>query len=788
MFSSSQILPLEAPPTDGNLGPLPPSQLTDQEAEERELQNSSSNQAPPVESVATHTRTIGIIHPPPDIRSIVEKTAQFVSKNGLEFEKRIVASNAKNAKFNFLTSSDPYHAFYQHKLAEYRAQNQDGAQGGDDGTDGSDGQSLQLDGGGGGDGDGEAGEGQADLQAQFRVPPKPLEPPEPEKYTVRLPEGITGEELEYIKLTAQFVARNGKSFLTGLQSRESNNPQFHFMKPTHSLFSFFTALVDAYFDVLKPPEDLKEKLRKSAADLTTVLERCLHRLEWDRSQEQQRKKEEDEKEQERVQMAMIDWHDFVVVESIDFADEEDDELPPPMTLEDVIRRSKVSAAMEEDEVVEPGKEVEMEMDEEEVRLVAEGMRAANLEANGGSVKIESLNDEEAPMRIVKNWKRPEDRIPTERDPTKVVISPITGELIPISEMSEHMRISLIDPKFKEQKDRMFAKIRETTLAQDDEIAKNIVGLARLRPDIFGTTEEEVSNAVKAEIEKKKDEQPTQVIWDGHTGSIGRTANQALAQNANGEEQYGDPNSFPGPAALPPPRPGVPIVRPLPPPPNLALNLPRPPPSVQYPGPPRPLGVPMMQPMHPQHQLSMPGPPGHQQMMMNRPPPMQHGMPVPPPPGSQFAHHQVPRPYGQLPPPMHGMMQPPPMHGMPPPPPHEEAPPPLPEEPEPKRQKFDESALVPEEQFLAQHPGAATIRVSVPNVDDGQVIEITVQSLSENVGSLKEKIAGETQIPANKQKLSGKAGFLKDNMSLAHYNVGAGEILTLSLRERGGRKR
>ncbi|KAJ0257005.1 splicing factor 3A subunit 1 [Hirschfeldia incana] len=771
-----KILPLEAPPTDGNLGPLPPSQLTDQEAEEKELQNSSI-QAP--ESVATHTRTIGIIHPPPDIRSIVEKTAQFVSKNGLEFEKRIIASNAKNAKFNFLTSSDPYHAFYQHKLAEYRAQNQDGGQGDDD-TDGPD---LQLDGGGG---DGEGGDAaQADLQAQFRVPPKPLEPPEPEKYTVRLPEGITGEELEYIKLTAQFVARNGKSFLTGLQSRESNNPQFHFMKPTHSLFSFFTALVDAYFDVLKPPGDLKEKLRKSAADLTTVLERCLHRLEWDRSQEQQRKKEEDEKEQERVQMAMIDWHDFVVVESIDFADEEDDELPPPMTLEEVIRRSKVSAAMEEDEVVEPGKEVEMEMDEEEVRLVAEGMRAANLEANGGSVKIETLNDEEAPMRIVKNWKRPEDRIPTERDPTKVVISPITGELIPISEMSEHMRISLIDPKFKEQKDRMFAKIRETTLAQDDEIAKNIVGLARLRPDIFGTTEEEVSNAVKAEIEKKKDEQPTQVIWDGHTGSIGRTANQALAQGANGEEQYGDPNSFPGPAALPPPRPGVPVVRPLPPPPNLALNLPRPPPSVQYPGPPRPLGVPMMQPMHPQHQ--MPGPPGHQQMMMNRPPPMQHGMPVPPPPGSQFAHLQVPRPYGQLPPPMHGMMQPPPMHGMPPPPPHEEAPP-LPEEPEPKRQKFDESALIPEEQFLAQHPGSATIRVSVPNVDDGQVIEITVQSLSENVGSLKEKIAGETQIPANKQKLSGKAGFLKDNMSLAHYNVGAGEILTLSLRERGGRKR
>ncbi|KAG2242747.1 hypothetical protein Bca52824_095410 [Brassica carinata] len=384
-------------------------------------------------------------------------------------------------------------------------------------------------------------------------------------------------------------------------------------------------------------------------------------------------------------MAMIDWHDFVVVESIDFADDEDEELPPPMTLEEVIRRSKVSAAMEEDEVVEPGKEVEMEMDEEEMKLVADGMRAANLEESGGSVKVENMN-EEAPMRIVKNWKRPEDRIPTERDPTKVVISPITGELIPINEMSEHMRISLIDPKFKEQKDRF--------------------GLARLRPDIFGTTEEEVSNAVKAEIEKKKDEQPMQVAQQTKPWLRMLMERSKLPwSSCSSSSSTRCPNSPP-----------------LPPPPNLALNLPRPPPSVQYPGPPRPLGVPMMQAMHPQHQHSMPGHPGHP-MMMNRPAQMQPGG-MPPPPGSQFIHLQ----------------------------------------------------------------GSATIRVSVPNVDEGQVIEITVQSLSENVGSLKEKIAGETQIPANKQKLSGKAGFLKDNMSLAHYNVGAGEILTLSLRERGGRKR
>ncbi|KAL5783263.1 hypothetical protein ACOSP7_008292 [Xanthoceras sorbifolium] len=804
MLGSLPILPLPAPPLDGDLGPLPPSQVTEENTANEEQSKASST---PPASVATHTRTIGIIHPPPDIRNIVDKTAQFVAKNGPEFEKRIIANNANNAKFNFLSSSDPYHAYYQHRLSEFRAQNQSPSPQPADSsavpvlapsTPAADSNELAE---------------KPDPIPQFKPPVrKVLEPPEAEQYTVRLPEGITGEELDIIKLTAQFVARNGKSFLTGLTSREINNPQFHFLKPTHSMFTFFTQLADAYSKVLMPPKGLNEKLKMSVADMTTVLERCLHRLEWERSQEQARQKAEDEIEQERMQMAMIDWHDFVVVETIDFADDEDEDLPPPMTLEEVIRRSKVST-MEEDEIIEPGKEVEMEMDEEEVQLVEEGMRAASLEENGGEKEAKANEEPEPPMRIVKNWKRPEERIAAERDPTKFVVSPITGELIPINEMSEHMRISLIDPKYKEQKERMFAKIRETTLAQDDEISKNIVGLARTRPDIFGTTEEEVSNAVKAEIEKKNDEQPKQVIWDGHTASIGRTANQAMSQNIGGDQNdaaYGDSRNLPGPAA-PPPRPGMPSLRPLPPPPGLALNIPRMPPNtVQYmaqtnsgiPVPqPRPFGMPMIPSIRPLHS-SMPMQPGQPHMMMNQPPPMPPSisgnppnMPVPPPPGSQFTPMSGPQSFVHLPgppPPALPMMQPPPLpQGMPPPPPPE-APPPLPEEPEPKRQKLDDSMLIPEDQFLAQHPGPARISVSVPNVEEGnlkgQVLEIVAQSLSETVGSLKEKISGEIQLPANKQKLSGKAGFLKDNMSLAYYNIGTGETLTLSLRERGGRKR
>ena len=129
-----------------------------------------------------------------------------------------------------------------------------------------------------------------------------------EQYTLVLPEGITALDLDVIKLTAQFVARNGKSFLTGLTSREHTNPQarlresrqafcvhfidvssfscpqFNFLKPTHSMFPFFTALADMYSKVLMPPKSMAERLRHDASNKPAVLDRCLKRLEWERSQ------------------------------------------------------------------------------------------------------------------------------------------------------------------------------------------------------------------------------------------------------------------------------------------------------------------------------------------------------------------------------------------------------------------------------------------------------------------------------------------------------------------------
>ena len=54
---------------------------------------------------ATHTRTI-------------EKTIAFIANNGPEFEHRIVVHKQGSAKFSFVQPSDPYHAYYHHRIAE----------------------------------------------------------------------------------------------------------------------------------------------------------------------------------------------------------------------------------------------------------------------------------------------------------------------------------------------------------------------------------------------------------------------------------------------------------------------------------------------------------------------------------------------------------------------------------------------------------------------------------------------------------------------------------------------
>ena len=107
--------------------------------------------------------------------------------------------------------------------------------------------------------------------------------------------------------------------------------------------------------------------------------------------------------------------------------------------------------------------------------------------------------------------------------------PLTGDEVPIERMTEHMRIQLLDPRWREEQRKLAARRGEDDRgdrAGGEEIAQSLASFAAKRNDIFGSTEAEEAEILEA---KQKDEPSNSggIIWDGHGGSINRVQARVL---------------------------------------------------------------------------------------------------------------------------------------------------------------------------------------------------------------------------------------------------------------------
>lgn len=96
-------------------------------------------------------------------------------------------------------------------------------------------------------------------------------------------------------------------------------------------------------------------------------------------------------------------------------------------------------------------------------------------------------------------------------------SPLTGELIPASSMSEHMRISMLDPRWIEQKQRekKEKEDQEEVLASGFSIEKNLKRLAEYRSDVFGSGADEV--IIGRKVGEEEEVVDNNIIWEGNAG-------------------------------------------------------------------------------------------------------------------------------------------------------------------------------------------------------------------------------------------------------------------------------
>ncbi|RXG56654.1 Splicing factor 3A subunit 1 [Armadillidium vulgare] len=326
---------------------------------------------PPIEAVATEEKksVVGFIYPPPEVRNIVDKTANFVARNGPEFEARIRQNEQNNAKFNFLNVGDPYHAYYQHKVNECRAgkgEKEAAPPIGQKQSSVSQQQQLKQ---------------QELLRAAVQESLAPKEAPSEFEF-VADPPSISAFDLDVVstvininssnflvKLTAQVVARNGSS-LQLYESRNSVIISLTFCDLSIHFSSIYSTSGTIY-EVLIPPKDLMKRLEGDSLDSQACMKQMKQRVDWERHQAAVRQKEEEELERERLEYAAIDWHDFSVVETIDYQPWEVGSFPPPTTPQEVGRRVLLQERIEDG--VAPDNDMVLDSDEEEeAENVADG--------------------------------------------------------------------------------------------------------------------------------------------------------------------------------------------------------------------------------------------------------------------------------------------------------------------------------------------------------------------------------------------------------------------------------
>lgn len=184
-----------------------------------------------------------------------------------------------------------------------------------------------------------------------------------------------------------------------------------------------------------------------------------------------------------VAYAQIDWHDFVVVETVDYQPFETGNFPPPTTATEVGAR-----VLMEERMLEDDGDIEMQIESDEgsdtetsttVKLSSMenrvGMHAPFLKKDNIQVQDmdEASSDDDSnhdpkmvtpiiPLLppthdkvVIKKYDPKQAQKPAVKAPApdEFLISPITGEKIPASKMAEHMRIGLLDPRWIEQRDK-----------------------------------------------------------------------------------------------------------------------------------------------------------------------------------------------------------------------------------------------------------------------------------------------------------------------------------------------
>lgn len=479
------------------------------------------------EDAILNERPVGVLIPPPETKKIIDKAAELVAKYGSSAEATLRSDEKNLPKFSFLNEGDPYRAYYDQKvneLAKNFAVNKNLSKDtkllGKKMENTSDASNINSF---------NPSQRNNSIQNELRkmieekrmekVQLAELKPPAPDQFSISHP-NISPLDMDIIKATAQFVARNGQRFLTGLSEREMKNPQFDFLKPQHNLFGYFTYLVESYAKCLKK-EDIT-KLNALATDKETILKRATDRYLWDKKSREAQKRKDLIDESERTQMAQIDWCDFAIVGVVDFTEEELFNTVPIYANESQAIYANVGIDSIDGNV---NSLLKMQNAVPMNNIMEEEKNISSSSVNLAPEEFETPVPETLPepnMKIVKNYTRKTVTETTKKDTVKC---PLCREWINVDDWPLHIKVELLDPKWKEINQEIQERKMEINIAPTGDFLNYLSDFSRYRPDLFGDVKDVVKIEEKKKIEAKAS---TTTIWDGYAPNMTRTtANIAM---------------------------------------------------------------------------------------------------------------------------------------------------------------------------------------------------------------------------------------------------------------------
>jgi len=317
---------------------------------------------------------------------------------------------------------------------------------------------------------------------------QPIEDPFPFHFDLRIPKDINEMQLEIIKTTARYVAKNGMQFLGAIAGKHAANPLFDFTKLSHQHFSFFNKLVEVYKKLMMPSKKMMNDLKfmADANNRMKLLDRMHEKAEWDMIQMEKRRRERERRKEEQEAMNTVDWQDFVVVATVDFDPEETHQLIVEND-EDLEYKAQVALAQESDEhpqVIAASSTIHDAIDKSKVDRAETSLKAQDAEQKSEDQQnYVQIGSKRVPIRkgVARRSSHPDAERPSE---VKYVKDELTGKLILVDEVKQHMRVSLINPQWQEQKKKELEKFQTTNLASNTEMAESLMNLASARSDII----------------------------------------------------------------------------------------------------------------------------------------------------------------------------------------------------------------------------------------------------------------------------------------------------------------